>query len=140
MSASGVQTSGFGWLVTDFVRRVPGVAHTVVVSADGLLLAVSAGLPRERAEQLSAVAAGLRSLAEGAARCFGAGAVTQTVVEMERGFLFLMAISDGSCLGVLASPNCDVGQVAYEMTLLVDRVGDQLTPELRAELQDGMRG
>ena len=26
----------FDWLVTDFVERVPGVAHAVVVAADGL--------------------------------------------------------------------------------------------------------
>jgi hypothetical protein len=36
---------------------------------------------------------------------------------------------------VLAAPVCDIGQVAYEMTLLVDRVGQMLTPELRAQLQ-----
>jgi hypothetical protein len=36
---------------------------------------------------------------------------------------------------VLAAPNCDIGQVAYEMTMLVDRVGQILTPELRAQLQ-----
>lgn len=140
MAASAGQSGGFGWLVTDFVRRVAGVAHAVVVSADGLLLAGSDGLPEDRAEQLSAVASGLMSLTDGAARCFEAGTVNQTVVEMERGFLFLMSISDGSSLAVLASPNCDIGTVAYEMTLLVDRVGAQLTPELRAQLHGGMRG
>ena len=112
----------------------------MVVSADGLLLASSQGLPRERAEQLSAVASGLVSLTHGAARCFEGGAVNQTVVEMERGYLFLMSISDGSCLAVLASPTADIGKVAYEMTLLVDRVGQRLTPELRAQLQGGVRG
>jgi predicted regulator of Ras-like GTPase activity (Roadblock/LC7/MglB family) len=126
---------GFGWLVTDFVRRVPGVAHAVVVSADGLLLAGSQGLPRDRAEQLSAVSSGLVSLTQGAARLFEGGDVNQTVVEMERGYLFLMTISDGSCLGLLAGPNCDIGLVGYEMTLLVERVGQQMTPELRAQLQ-----
>lgn len=135
MAASAGQSDGFGWLVTDFVRRVAGVAHAVVVSADGLLLAGSEGLPDDRAEQLSAVASGLMSLTEGAARCFEAGTVNQTVVEMDRGYLFVMLISDGSGLAVLASPNCDIGTVAYEMTLLVDRVGAQLTPELRARLQ-----
>ncbi|WP_020501899.1 MULTISPECIES: roadblock/LC7 domain-containing protein [Sciscionella] len=125
----------FGWLVTDFADRVPGVAHAVVVSADGLLLTASARLPADRADQLSAVASGLMSLTQGAARCFEAGVVRETVVEMERGVMLLMAISDGSCLAVLAAPSCDIGQVAYEMTLLVDRVGQMLTPELRAELQ-----
>jgi predicted regulator of Ras-like GTPase activity (Roadblock/LC7/MglB family) len=140
VTASGQQQGTFGWLITDFVRRVPGAAHAVLVSADGLLLAPSEGLPQERAEQLSAVASGLISLTAGAARCFEAGGVNQTVVEMERGYLFLMSVSDGSCLAVLAAPTCDIGTVAYEMTLLVERVGQQITPELRAQLQGGVRG
>lgn len=53
--------------------------------------------------------------------------------------MLLMAISDGSSLAVLAAPNCDIGQVAYEMALLVERVGQMLTPELRAELQGSIR-
>jgi uncharacterized protein len=126
------QPGGFAWLITEFVRGVAGVAHAIVVSADGLLLASSPGLPRDRADQLSAVSSGLISLTEGAARCFEAGGVSQTVVEMDRGYLFLMSVSGGSCLAVLAAPNCDVGLVAYEMTMLVERVGQQLTPELRA--------
>jgi predicted regulator of Ras-like GTPase activity (Roadblock/LC7/MglB family) len=129
----------FGWLVTDFTERVPGVAHAVVVSADGLLLTSSARLPADRADQLAAVASGLSSLTMGAARCFEAGPVRETVVEMERGVMLLMAISDGSAFAVLAAPNCDIGQVAYEMTLLVERVGQMLTPELRAELQGSQR-
>jgi predicted regulator of Ras-like GTPase activity (Roadblock/LC7/MglB family) len=129
----------FGWLVNDFAERVTGVAHAVVVSADGLLLTSSARLPVDRADQLAAVGSGLISLTQGAARCFEAGQVRETVVEMERGVMMLMSISDGSCLAVLAAPNCDIGQVAYEMTLLVDRVGKLLTPELRAELQGRQR-
>jgi hypothetical protein len=42
-----------------------------------------------------------------------------------------MAISDGSSLAVLASADCDMGLVAYEMALLVERVGRALTPEPR---------
>jgi uncharacterized protein len=139
MTSSQSSQSRFGWLVTDFTERVPGVAHAVVVSADGLLLTSSARLPQDRAEQLAAVASGLTSLTTGAARCFEAGAVRETVVEMERGVMVLMAISDGSALAVLAAPNCDIGQVAYEMALLVGRVGQMLTPELRAELQGSSR-
>jgi predicted regulator of Ras-like GTPase activity (Roadblock/LC7/MglB family) len=131
------QPDGFGWLTDDFVRQVPGVAHAVVVSADGLALLASTGLPRDRAEQLSAVSSGLVSLTRGAARCFEAGDVVQTVVEMDRGYLFLMSVSNGSCLAVLAAPNSDIGLVVYEMTLLVERVGQQMTPELRSGLQGG---
>ncbi|MPZ65752.1 MAG: roadblock/LC7 domain-containing protein [Pseudonocardiaceae bacterium] len=138
MTAPRTQPSQFGWLVDDFVGRVPGVAHSVVVSSDGLLLTASVHLPRDRADQLAAVASGLISLTQGAARCFEAGQMVQTVVEMERGIVLLMAISDGSCLAVLAAPSCDIGLVGYEMTLLVERVGELLTPQLRAELQNSL--
>ncbi len=90
MSVPRPQPDRYGWLVDDFVNRVPGVAHAVVVSADGLLLTASNHLPRERADQLAAVASGLVSLTQGAARCFEAGQVVQTVVELERGILLLM--------------------------------------------------
>jgi predicted regulator of Ras-like GTPase activity (Roadblock/LC7/MglB family) len=134
------ELENFSWLVDDFVARVAGVAHAIVVSADGLLLASSERLPIDRAEQLAAVASGLVSLNLGAARCFEAGDVKQTVVEMERGYLFLMSISDGSCLAVLAAPNCDIGLIGYAMTRLVERVGVQLTPEIRSQLHVAMRG
>ncbi len=119
------------WMVDAFAQRVAGVAHAAVVSADGLLMAASAGLPRDRADQLSAVASGLGSLTNGAALCFSAGQVVQTIVEMQGGFLLLMAISDGSWLAVLAAPTSDIGLVGYEMTMLVDRVGEHLSPALR---------
>ena len=112
-------TQDLGWLLANFADRVPGVAHAIAVSADGLLLAASRDLPRDRADQLSAISSGLVSLTQGAARCFEGGAVLQTVVEMDNGFLFLMSISDGSSFAVLAARSCDVGQVGYEMALLV---------------------
>lgn len=135
MTPLSSDAQNLNWLINNFVERVPGVAHTVVVSADGLLLAVSDGFPRDRADQLAAVASGLVSLTQGAARVFEAGGVTQTVVEMEHGFLFIMAISDGASMAVLAAPSCDIGLVGYEMALLVTRAADVLTPALRAELQ-----
>jgi predicted regulator of Ras-like GTPase activity (Roadblock/LC7/MglB family) len=120
------------WLITNFVERVPAVAHAIVVSADGLPLAFSEGFPPDRADQLAAVTSGLASLTQGAARVFEAGSVLQTVVEMEGGLLLVMAISNGSSLAVLAAADCDMGLVAYEMTLLVERVGRALTPEPRS--------
>jgi uncharacterized protein len=129
------EARNLNWLVANFAKATPGVAHAMVVSADGLPVAVSERLDRPRADQLGAIASGLASLTLGASRLFEGGQVTQTVVEMDRGFLFVMSISDGSLLAVLASSNCNVGVVAYEMTVLVTRVGDVLTPSLRAELQ-----
>jgi hypothetical protein len=119
------------WLLENFVDQVPGIAHVVAVSADGLLIASSRGLPGDRAEQLAAVTAGLVSLAQGVSQCTDGGALRQTVVEMGSGFLFLMSISDGSALAALAARHCDLGQVGYELTLLVDRVGLALEPGRR---------
>ncbi|MGI5283307.1 roadblock/LC7 domain-containing protein [Nonomuraea polychroma] len=125
------------WLVSSFVDEVPGIAHAVVVSADGLPMAFSRGFPKDRADQLAAIAAGLVSLTQGSARVFEGGSVTQTLVEMDRGLLLVMSISDGSSLAVLAAPDCDMGLVAYQMTILVERAGQVLTPAVRAELSTG---
>jgi uncharacterized protein len=127
----------FGWLVNNFAESVPGVAHAVVVSVDGLLLASSARLPVDRAQQMSAIAAGVVSLNLGAAKCLGADRVIRSLVEMDHGALLITSIKDGSCLAVLAVRDCDISQVAYEMTVLVDQVGEILTPQLRAALATG---
>ncbi len=121
------------WLVSAFTQEVAGVAHAALVSADGLLVAANESLPRDRADQLAAVASGLSSLALGTAELFTAGRVVQSVIEMEQGFLMLMNVGDGSSLVVLANPGCDIGLVGYEMTLLVDRVGKMVeTPRRTA--------
>ena len=138
MRGMSQEAESLNWVISNFVERVPGVSHTIVVSADGLLIAASEGLARDRADQLAAVASGLASLTQGAARIFEGGAVTQTVVEMARGFLYVMAISDGSVMATLASPESDMGLIGYEMTNLVVRTGEVLTPALREELQNAL--
>jgi predicted regulator of Ras-like GTPase activity (Roadblock/LC7/MglB family) len=135
MNALSSEAQSLTWLVNSFVAEVPGVSHAVVVSADGLLLIASDELTDERAQQLSAVASGTRSLAETSARLFSLGGSNQTIVRMERGYLFVMAISDGSCLATLASVGCDMKIVAYQMTRLVESSGHVLTPQIRQELR-----
>jgi predicted regulator of Ras-like GTPase activity (Roadblock/LC7/MglB family) len=125
------------WLITNFVEQVPDVAHAIVVSSDGLPMAYSQGFPPDRVGQLAAVTSGLTSLTQGGSRVFEGGAVTQTVVDMQRGVLIVMAISDGSSLAVLAPVDCDMGLVAYEMALLVERVGGALTPQVRSAQSPG---
>lgn len=126
------------WLVTNFVDRVPGVTEAVVVSSDGLPMALSGGLDRDAADRFAAVASGLIGLAYGAAGRFGGGRVNEIIIEMEHAFLFVTGISDGSCLAVVADAGCDVGLVGYEMAVLVEKTGPFLTPELRAELQSAL--
>ena len=126
------QGNSLDWLVSNFAREVPGVSHAVLVSVDGLLIAASEQMPRERAEQLAAVTSGLASLAAGAAQLFEGGQVLQSVVEMGNGYLLVMRVGDGSQLATLATPNCDIGQIGYEMAVLVERVGNVVSSSRRA--------
>jgi predicted regulator of Ras-like GTPase activity (Roadblock/LC7/MglB family) len=120
------------WLVNDLVDRVAHVQQAVVLSHDGILIAKSSGLSREDAEALSAVASGLHGLARSAGRRFNRGTVRQTIIEMESGFIFVTAGGDGACIAVLASEDADVGLIAYEMAMLVARVGQYLSTPVRS--------
>ena len=119
------------WLVTDFTERVADVTHAVVVSSGGVPVAVSNDIPAGHAGQLCAIASGLAGLADGAARLSDGGMVIQALIEMEHELIVVKAVSGGSSLAVLAAPECDMDLVAYEMTLLVEAVGDIVTPAAR---------
>jgi uncharacterized protein len=120
------------WLVNDLAQRVSGVTHALVVSGDGMTLAVSDEADEVRADQLAAVASGLSSLTRGAARCLGTEPVNQTIVEMAGGYLFVTSIRDGASLAVFALPTADIGAIGYEMALAVGRIGPLLTPPARS--------
>ncbi|MFC9328130.1 roadblock/LC7 domain-containing protein [Kitasatospora sp. NPDC057015] len=129
---STTQPSGdLNWLLDDLVGRVAALRHGVILSSDGLATGASSGLVREDAEHLAAVAAGFHSLAKGAGRHFQVGGVRQTMVELDEAFLFITAAGDGSCLAVLSEAEADIGLIAYEMALLVKRVGEHLAAEPR---------
>ena len=135
MTTLSTEAANFSWLLGNFVKSVPGVRHTLVVSADGLLMAMSDDIDRTQGDQLAAIVSGLSSLTRGAARQFDAGDVRQSIVEMDRMFLFTTSISDGSVLAVAAEATCDVGLVGYEMTLLVTRAEATMTPQLVSEMR-----
>jgi predicted regulator of Ras-like GTPase activity (Roadblock/LC7/MglB family) len=119
------------WLLDSMLERVVSARHIVLLSGDGLRIASSRGLNRENAEHLSAVASGFQSLARGTAEQFQGGGVRQTIVEMDHGFLFVTAAGQGSCLALVAEEDADVGVIAYEMALLVSRVGQHLSVNAR---------
>jgi predicted regulator of Ras-like GTPase activity (Roadblock/LC7/MglB family) len=135
VSTLSTEAANFSWLLGNFVKSVPGVRHTLVVSADGLLMAMSEELDRTQGDQLAAIVSGLSSLTRGAARQLTAGEVRQMIVEMDDLFLFATSVSDGSVLAVAADSSCDVGLVGYEMTLLVSRAEQTMTPQLVSEMR-----
>jgi predicted regulator of Ras-like GTPase activity (Roadblock/LC7/MglB family) len=125
------QNATLDWLLDDLIERVPSAQQAVVLSADGLLIGASSELSREDGEHLAAMAAGFQSLARSASRHFRAGAVRQTVVEMDEAFLFVTAAGQGACLAVLSESDADIGLIAYEMAMLVIRVGQSLSMPTR---------
>uniref|UniRef100_A0AAU3GR90 Roadblock/LC7 domain-containing protein n=1 Tax=Streptomyces sp. NBC_01401 TaxID=2903854 RepID=A0AAU3GR90_9ACTN len=138
------------WLLSNLVEEVPGVHSVTVVSSDGLMLLSSdPGLakggaagrqtgPRGSSADLATIVSGIGSLTIGAAKLMDGGGVKQTMVAMDEGSVFVMSISDGSLLGVHATPDCDMSVIAYHMALFVGRAGHVLTPELRSELRKSM--
>jgi predicted regulator of Ras-like GTPase activity (Roadblock/LC7/MglB family) len=97
------EARNFNWLLNSFVDQTAGVTDAVAVSSDGLLMAASSSLDRASAEQLAAIISGFVSLGHGASRCFDFAGLEQIIVAMRQGFLFVSSISDGSCLGVVAT-------------------------------------
>lgn len=125
------------WLLDDFVERVAAVDRAAVLSGDGLLVGRSSSLSDEDGEHLAAVASAFQGLARGAARQFEGGAVRQTLVEMDNAYLFVIAAGRGACLAVLASEKGDLGLIAYEMNILLKRVGTHMAAAPRTVNGDG---
>ncbi|HWB89933.1 MAG TPA: roadblock/LC7 domain-containing protein [Acidimicrobiia bacterium] len=123
------------WLLGRLCDTVPGIRQAVVVSSDGLALAKSEGVDRETAERLAAVSSGMIGLAYGSAGRFGAGPVSNVIIEMQNGWLFVTGIRDGSLICCLTEKDIDMGAIAFEMSIFVQRVGDSLTADVREELK-----
>ncbi len=139
MNTLSVDARNVNWLLQKFATETAGVEQAIAVSSDGLLMAVSADLSRASADRLAAIVSGMRSLADGTSRVLQSGAVHQVIIDMANAYLFVSAISGGSSLGVITKKQADMGLVGYEMTLLVQRVGSALTPELVAEMKQNLQ-
>jgi len=114
------------WLLGDLADRGTQFRQVVFLSRDGLPIAATKDLRREDAERLSALAAGVQSLASGDGQHFRVGQVRQTIIELEQALLFVSSAGHGSCLAVLCPVDANAGQVAYEMAMLVKRAGPHL--------------
>ena len=124
------------WLLNNLASTVLGVRHAVILSPDGLPLGKSPGLSENDADHLSALAAGAQSLARGTGQKFGLGEVSQTIIEMDAALLFITPAGRGTCLALLADSDADGGQIAYEMAVLVKRVGQHMIANPRFPVQD----
>lgn len=127
---------GLGFILQSFVDDTDGVRFAQTVSADGMHLAASAGYSAAHHETFAAIASGLASLTDGAVGNFGLGQVTRQIIEASNGWILVARISPTASMGVVADADVDLGMVGYEMTLLTQRLGDVLSPELIARLKN----
>lgn len=134
---STADTSYVGDVVDRFVHDTVGVTDALVVSADGVGLALSDGLPAAVAEPFGAIVAGLVSLTRGAARCFAEDRAERVVIELDESYLLVSEITAWAVLGVVARTDADIGLVAYEMTLVAERLAPELSSELVAAIRTG---
>jgi hypothetical protein len=127
--------TNLNWLIDRLCSTVPAIRQAIVVSSDGLALAKSEQVDRETADRFAAVSSGMIGLAYGSAGRFGAGPVSNIIVEMQRGWLFVTGIRDGSLICCFTEKEIDLGAIAFEMSIFVQRVGDSLTADVRQELK-----
>lgn len=123
----------FAWLVNQFTDEVPGVAHALIVSLDGLLLVSSSSVSRDLGDQLAALTAGLLSMADRTAALLSLGSSEYITIRLPRGHLLFMRVNDSAGLTVVASAGCDLRVVAYQMTQFVGSVGHMLGARARGD-------
>ncbi|MET9669326.1 roadblock/LC7 domain-containing protein [Streptomyces sp. NPDC006475] len=122
------------WMLKDLAAGVPQTRHVVLLSADGLRMA-QYGADTDVADRLAAACAGLQSLATAVASELphSEGQMRMVVIEMDRGFFYLMAAGAGAYLAVLADEGVDAGLMGQRMRDLVLRIGEHLSSPPRHE-------
>ncbi|MBW8486629.1 roadblock/LC7 domain-containing protein [Actinomadura parmotrematis] len=134
-----------GWMLENMLTKAPGGRHALVLSKDGLKVCYTPGLSVDAADQLSAIAAGIQSLALSASGEFGEGlGAGQSMVEFRGGVLLIVPAGEGAHLAVVTTEDAEVGLVAHFMNELVDQIGDHLTapprrPQAAPQPPDGAR-
>ena len=86
MTSVATYSSSLNSLLAGMLARTPGSVHAVLATVDGVTVAVSAGLPPERAEQLATIGAGLLSIADGAGVMMNTGAPRHVMHDAVDGF------------------------------------------------------
>lgn len=108
-------SSNLNSLLAGMIARTPGAVHAVMATVDGVQIAISAGLPPERADQLATIGAGLLSIADGAGIMMNTGAPRHVVVEMYGGLLLAAPVAPRVVLSLLAAQNADRERLGFEL-------------------------
>jgi predicted regulator of Ras-like GTPase activity (Roadblock/LC7/MglB family) len=116
------------WMLKDLAESVPQTRYVVLLSSDGLCMA-QYHADIDTADRLAAIGSGLQSLSSAVAAEFphSDGRMRMVVIEVNGGFMYLMAAGAGAHLAVLADEGVDAGLVGQHMRDLVARIGEHLT-------------
>jgi predicted regulator of Ras-like GTPase activity (Roadblock/LC7/MglB family) len=121
-----LSATGVGPLLDELSAALPGTEAVVLLSTDGLELAMSAGTNTVAAANLSAVAAGLHAVAEAASRNNGGRRVDQSVVEMDYRMMVVLPVAPGALLAVLFEAVTDLLGTQERIAWYADRLGVRL--------------
>lgn len=139
-----MSTSDLSWMLDDIVNNVPGARHAVLLSADGLPRASTEGLGERDLVTISTAMSGIQALSRATAPFVGtapAASWTQTIIEFQHGWIFLIGAGQGAYLAAAAEPHVDMQQISYRMHRLVARLGHNMTSAPRVDgPQAGRRG
>jgi predicted regulator of Ras-like GTPase activity (Roadblock/LC7/MglB family) len=128
------------WLLKNLKERTPYIRHVLVLSKDGLRLCFTSDLDTDRADQLSAIASGIQSLAFSASAEFGTDLGSgQSMVEFPGGILLIVPAGEGAHLAVVAADEAEVGLIRHNMAELVEQIGGHLTSPPRQGSERGSR-
>ena len=129
--------TNLSWLLDGLIEKVPHARSALLLSADGIKKAFS-GLDADQADQLSAIASGMFSLARTAGANLGAKpGVRQVVAELDDTLLFVSTAGSGAVLAVVTSREADAGLVGFEMSILVKSVQPALETPVRSPAAAG---
>ncbi|MFI8188959.1 roadblock/LC7 domain-containing protein [Streptomyces sp. NPDC085946] len=122
------QRGNFDWILKQLYDGVPGIEMIVVLSADGLRIARYGGDP-DAADRLAAACAGVQSLSTAVAQELPGsdGEMKLVVIEIDRGYFYLMSAGANAYLAVLSDVRCEPGRMSAMMRDLIVRIGSHLT-------------
>jgi predicted regulator of Ras-like GTPase activity (Roadblock/LC7/MglB family) len=120
------------WMLDDMLKA-QGTRYAVLLSSDGLMLLYRGEIGRDDAERVCAGMASVQSLSGAMMEFAGPGASMwrQTMMEFDKGFMFLAAAGQGAHLMVSTTREIDMEDVVFRMQQLVQQLSRELASRPR---------